>query len=265
MKTAKKNDTGTVENSVPAGTEPTAPATVPTSTGNGPTVLTTKLVNPFELYAELEGGETFFDGDYLRLDQKSAEYVRGRDKESVDIAEVFVANVHEARHGWIQFKGDGEGVERKTWLIVECPALPACPACGNTVNNHDDKHCDWRPTVYLLMRPATDPDDLMCFTGGGKGARRAVAQLCGIYAREGANRQGKNPKIKLKTWSFENKSGGTTTWPDFSNIVGWDFFTPGVATPEPKLIAVPAAPPAPAKTAKALPPKQNDMDDEIPF
>jgi len=222
-----------------------------------------KLVDPFAHYAEIEGGEAFFDGDYLKLDQKSKEYVRGQKKEPVGATEVFVANLHEARHGWIKF-GE-EGVQRQTWLIVKRPELLQCPACGDTVDDHDDKRCDWRPTIYLPMRSGTGTDDLVCFTGGGKGARRAVAQLCGIYAREGANRRGKSPAITLQTWSFENKSGGTTTWPDFSNIVGWEFFEPGVATPEPKPVAVPIAPPTPAKTVKALPPKRDDMDDQIPF
>jgi hypothetical protein len=268
VKTAKKNDIGTGENSVPASTEPTAPATVPTSTGNGPTPPDTKLVDPFAHYAMLEGGESFFDGDYVRLDQKTGQYVRGQSKEPIDANEVFVANVHESRHGWIMF-GE-EGVERQTWLIIERPVLPPCPSCSDTVNNHDDKHCNWKPTVYLPMRSASDADDVVCFTGGGKGARRALAQLCSIYAREGADRRGRSPKITLDSFSFENKSGGKTFWPDFSNIVGWEFFTPGVATPEPKLIAIPTTPPTPAKTAKALPPKHKkdvsgDLDDEIPF
>jgi hypothetical protein len=85
------------------------------------------------------------------------------------------SNMHEARHGWIKFaKGDGEGVERHTMLIMECPELPPCPACGNIVDEHDDKRCDWRPVVYLPLRSVTDPDDVV---GTGKGARRAVAQL----------------------------------------------------------------------------------------
>ena len=59
-------------------------------------------------------------------------------------------------------------------LIMECPELPPCPACGNIVDEHDDKRCDWRPVVYLPLRSVTDPDDVV---GTGKGARRAVAQL----------------------------------------------------------------------------------------
>jgi hypothetical protein len=218
-----------------------------------------KLVDPFAHYAASEGAEAFFDGDYVKIDQERG-WIRGQKKEPIGATEPFVANMHEARHGWIKFaKGDGEGVERQTMLIMECPDLPPCPACGNIVDKHDDKRCDWRPVVYLPLRSVTDPDDVVCFTGTSRGARRAVAQLCRVYAREGADRQGKSPAIMLNTWSFDNKSGGKTTWPDFK-IVGWEFFTPGVPAPEPKLVAVPIAPPSPRQRNRGV-----DLDDEIPF
>ena len=221
-----------------------------------------KLVDPFAHYAASEGSEVFFDGDYVRIDQEHGAWVRGQKKEPIGATEAFVANMQEARHGYIKFaKGDGEGVGRQTMLIMECPELPPCPACGNVVDKHDDKRCDWRSVVYLPLGSVADPDDVVCFTGTGKGARRAVAQLCRIYAREGADRQGKSPAITLNTWSFENKSGRKTTWPDFK-LVGWQFFTPGVPAPPVAPIAVPIAPTAAAAKAE---PRDGDMDDEIPF
>jgi hypothetical protein len=220
-----------------------------------------KLVDPFAHYAAIEGPEAFFDGDYLRIDQERG-WIGGKEKEPIGATEAFVAKMHEARHGHIKFpKSDGESVEHRTELIMERPELPPCPACGNIVDEHDDKRCDWRPVVYLPLRPVTDPDDVVCFTGTGKGARRAVAQLCRVYAREGADRQGKSPAITLNTWSFDNKSGGTTTWPVFK-LIGWEFFAPGVPAPPVTLIAVPVVPPASAAKAQ---PRQGDMDDEVPF
>jgi hypothetical protein len=253
----------------------------PANTGNGPAPPTTmtapldmKFVDPFAHYAASEGGEAFFDGDYVKLDQDRQEFLRGQQKEPIGVTEAFVADMHQARHGSIKFKGDGGGVERHTVLIIECPELPACPACGNIVEEHDDKRCDWRSIVYLPLRSVTDPDDVVCFTGTGKGARRAVANLCRVYARAGADRKGKSPVITLNTFEFENKAGGRTTWPDFK-LIGWDFFTPGVPAPEAKPVAVPITPPPPSsggapampvapKAAKALP-KRDDLDDEIPF
>jgi hypothetical protein len=229
-----------------------------------------KLVDPFAHYAAIEGGDALFNGDYAKIDQEEHRWVRGQKKEPIGTTEPFVANVHEARHGWITFaKGDGERVERHTILIMECPELPPCPACGNIVDEHDDKRCDCRPVVYLLLRSVADPDDVVCFTGTGNGARRAVAKLCRVYAREGPDRQGKSPAITLNTWSFDNKSGGKTTWPDFKNI-GWEFFTPGVPAPEPKLVAVPIAPPTKPAAAKLATPARKrgdlgDLDDEIAF
>ena len=98
-------------------------------------------------------------------------------------------------------------------------------------------------------------------TGTGKGAHKAVAQLCGLYARPGADRQGKDPVVLPESRSFKNDSGGTTTWPIFKSL-GWDFFVPGVPAPPVAPIAVPIPRPAPAAKAQ---PRHGDMDDEIPF
>ena len=107
-----------------------------------------KLVDPFTHYAAIEGGDAFFNGDYARIDPEHG-WVRGREKEPIGATEAFVANMHEARHGHIKFaKSDGESVEHRTALIRERPELPPCPACGNIVDEHDDKRCDWRPVVY---------------------------------------------------------------------------------------------------------------------
>jgi len=218
-----------------------------------------KLVDPFAHHAAIEGGDAFFNGDYAKVDPEHG-WVRGREKKPIGATEAFVAKMHEARHGHIKFaKSDGESVEHRTALIMDRPELPPCPACGNIANEHDDKRCDWRPGVYLPLRSVTDPSDVLCFTGNGLGARRAVAQLCRIYAREGPDRQGKSPTILLETRSFKNNAGGTTTWPVFK-LIGWDYFTPGVPAPQPRPVAVPIAPPSPRPRKRGV-----DHDDDIPF
>jgi hypothetical protein len=222
-----------------------------------------KYVNPFAAYAEQESSPAFFAGDYVKIDQEKREYIRGKDKKPIGATQAWVAHIYETRHGWIKFaKSDGEDIERDIVLIRQQPQLPPCPACGDVVDEHDDKRCSWRSTVYLLLRSVTDPNDVVCFTGTGKGARVAVAELCRIYGRPGADRQGKSPVIALNTRSFENKNRSTTTWPDFK-FVGWDFFVPGVSIPDVQPITVPITPAT--ETAKALTSKRGDMDDEIPF
>jgi hypothetical protein len=248
----------TIDDKIDATTNAST-ASVPATTATTPPA--TKLVDPFAHYAASEDGD-FFDGDYARLDQKLG-WIRGQEKRPISATETFVAAVHDARHGWIRFaKSEGESVERQSELIMEKPVLPLCPVCGGTAQEHDDnpKRCDRRPVVYLPLRSNTGPDDAMCFTGTGKGARKALGQLCGkYYGRPSADRQGKSPVLLLNSRSFENGSGGTTAWPVFK-IVGWEYFTPGVPAPEPTLVAVPITP---AATAKLAAPR--DMDDEIPF
>lgn len=220
-----------------------------------------QLVNPYARYGELEGGTSFFAGDYLRLDQKVG-YVRGQNKTPVDTKQGYVISMMEAGHGFVKFARGGDGrPEHDVCLIREQPELSPCKACGRSAREHDEhpKQCDWRPTVYLPLRPFGDPSDVICFTGTGKGARIAVAELCKVYGRPGADRGGRDFVIMLETRSFPNSEGGTTVWPVFRQI-GVEFFVPDTPAPPTALIAAPTT----ASAAKALA-KRGDMDDEIPF
>jgi hypothetical protein len=97
----------------------------------------------------------------------------------------------------------------------------------------------------------------LCYTGTGKGARKALAQLCGLYSR--ADRQGKSPVLVLKSRSFTNDSGGTTVWPVFNKPINWEFFEPDTPAPPVRPIAVNIPPPP------SLPKPAGDLNDEIPF
>jgi hypothetical protein len=88
----------------------TVPATVKTSTSGQPPAppRDEKLVNPFAYFGEQEGGSSFFNGDYLRLDQKLG-WIRGQDKTPVDTTLKYVTHMVEARHGYVRFpQQDGE-------------------------------------------------------------------------------------------------------------------------------------------------------------
>jgi len=260
MQDTFENNNENAADAATAGNGGSVPATTPATAVTAPPGM--KLVDPFAHFAASEG-DNFFSGDYVKLDQKAG-WVRGQKKTPIEATAAWVGDVHEARHGWIVF--DDDGVERHAVLIREYPELPPCPACGGTAHEHEhdkSKRCKWRPVVYLLLRLLADPDDVVCFTGTGKGARKAVAQLCGIYARPGADRQGKSPVLLLDSLSFENEAKGTTLWPVFK-LIGWEFFELGTPTPEVQPIPVPIAPPA---TAKPAAPARNrgDLDDDIPF
>jgi hypothetical protein len=208
-----------------------------------------QLIDPFARYGELESGD-HFEGDFVKLDQKKG-WIRGEQKTPLD-TEAWVANMREARHGWIKYQEDGPPIRRLV-RIMEQPELPPRP--------EDD---GWNSVVYLPLRSLANPEDVVVFTGGGQGARTALGRLCKVYARTDADRHGKDPVVALEqTKPFNNKAGGTTIWPIF-RWLGAEHFVPDVPAPPVQAIAVPIEPPAKLAT-KALLPKRGDMDDDIPF
>jgi hypothetical protein len=264
-----KDDTATddtIEIDREKPTQPTAPpASVPaTVKAAAPTAPPGhQLVNPFARYGELEGSSSFFNGDLLKLDQKLG-YVRGREKTPLDTAQGYVTNMMEAYHGYVKFasQGSDERTEYDVRLISEQPDLWLCKSCGRSVREHDDKpkFCSWKPAVYLPLRSLADADDVVCFTGTGKGARKEVAELCKIYGRPGADRGGRDFVVMLETYSFRNSEEGTTVWPVFK-VIGYEFFVPDTPAPTVQPVVVPIEPPAKAAAGT----KRGDMDDEIPF
>ena len=237
---------------------------IDTGTGNGAALDTTatappaghELVNPFARYGALEGSTSFFNGDFIKLDQKLG-YVRGQEKDPADTAQGWVTNMMEARHGYIRYpRSEGDKVEHDVYLICEHPEPPLCRACGYSMREHDEqpKRCEMKPVVYLPLRPLGDPDDVVCFSGNGRGARVAVAELCKIYGRPGADRGGRDFCVMLETRSFGNSEGGTTVWPVFRPI-GYEFFVPDTPAPTPQPIAV-----STAAAGKALPGRKGRDD-----
>jgi hypothetical protein len=233
-----------------------------TNGGSADNVLATRKVNPFALYSQLYGGEDFFEGDYVRLSQEGP-YVRGPEKEEIDATALFVVNLQEARHGWINF--DGERPKRLTVYIRDNPEGIPRESCGDNDPRYWKKQGKdpWVPTVYLPMRDLSD-NSIVCFNGMGQGASKAMGELCRIYARPGADRGGKMPVLLLESFTFENRSGGTTRWPRFK-IVDWQFFEPDTPAPPVELIEVSATEPPKPKAIAAPKVRSSDMDDTIPF
>jgi hypothetical protein len=231
-------------------------------TNGGTNVPATRKVNPFALYADLYGGENFFEGDFVKLSQEDG-WVRGSEKEQIGETEMFCANLLEARHGWIKYN-QGERPQRLTVRVADNPQGIPRESCGDMDPRLWNKDRDpWVSTIYLPMRCLTD-DSIVCFTGGGQGASKAVGELCKVYARPGADRGGKMPVILLEDFTFENRSGGTTRWPRFK-IVDWQFWEADTPAPPVELVEISAteAPkPAAIESPKA---RYSDMDDSIPF
>jgi hypothetical protein len=220
----------------------------------------TKLVNPFDVYAKLYGGEEFFDGDFVRLTQDGP-YVRGSEKEEVGATETFVIDLLQARHGWINFQG--ERPKRLTVRVAENPEGIPRASCGDNDSNRWKNGKDpWVPTIYLPMRAMAD-NAIVCLNLSGQGGMKALGELCRVYARPGADRKGKMPVLVLDSFTFENRSGGTTRWPRFK-IVGWEYFEPDTPAPEVEMIQVSATEPPKPKALEA-PKKRSDLDDDLPF
>src|SRR5262249_47669195 len=149
----------------------------------------------------------------------------------LDIKQSYVTNMMGTHHGYVKF--GGERVEHDVKPIHKQPDMWLCKACGYSAREHDEhpKRCDWKPTVYLPLRPLADASDVMCFTGTGKGARVVVGDLCKVYGRPGADRDGKDFVIMLETRLLPpTNERSTTVWPVFK-VIGYEFFVPDTPAP----------------------------------
>ena len=131
------------------------------------------------------------------------------------------------------------------------------------LNPQGKREDPWRKTIYLPMRTADG--EKIVFGPFADTLIRAVNNFIRLCRR--SDRGGKDPVVLLGSESFRNTHGGTTHKPTVK-IIGWEYWTPGVAASPPKPVLVPITPPATPATAKLASPARKvagDMDDEIPF
>lgn len=234
----------------------------------------TRLVDPFEMFAQTEGGSTFFEGDYIQLNGQTGAWSRGFDKEPIGATTSFLCNMNELHVGWIKMV-DGKTDDRRIGRVFDGYQRPPRETLGDLderrwpFNRKGEREDPWKEAIYLPMRCLDDGESVV-FAPLNMTGRRELAKFIKVYCR--ANRKGRYPVVSLETRSFENQSGGQTYVPVF-RILGWEFWD-GEPAPTPAPVQVPIAPAAAAPPQKALaaPDKTrpdddsfSDTDDEILF
>jgi hypothetical protein len=236
-------------------------ATVPAKS-KAPAAPATELVNPFTHFARrYSSSATFFSGDFIQVNGNTGALTRGADNRPVDKTEYFKANMHEAMFGWVKWT-KGQVEDRRLGYIIQGFEPPEREALGDLHHDPDP----WRLTVYLPMKDSKG--EVCCFTASSQSGIDAVCELCDIYARPGADRQGKQPVLQIVVTSYENKKYSRTVYKPKFVPIGWEFWDDKTPAPEIKPIAVPVISvdkAAPVLTTTSKSPRFGDMDDEFPF
>jgi hypothetical protein len=265
--TVAETEVSTETAAAPADAMPTI------STRSGATVPPGKrLVHPLDLYLEREaGGTDFFEGDFLNFNGQTNEWTRGPDKEPVGATVPFLVNLAGLAVGRVKIV-DGKIVDREIGLVRD--GYQRKPreelddydeSCWRT-DKRGKRTDPWLNTTYVPMRCLEDGEPVV-YGPFSDSARNAIKQFVKTCRR--TDLDGKDPIVLLRSTNFKNTHGGVTYKPHFE-IVGDDYWEPGIPASPMTPIAVPAVAPAAAKpiakaVIKELPKRKDDMDDEIPF
>lgn len=172
------------------------------------------------------------------------------DGEVVSWGTEYVAHCEGWTKAWIKFQ-DGQVVDRKIYRVADGLRPPDREELDEKekIGAKDPKSgLSTDPWVYQHLLPLEDKGgNLVVFVTSSTGGKRAVADLCKVYARRlSRTGQGDKPIIKLSGATMPTKHFGDVPRPAFE-ITGWGGGGGGVH--------------------KVVPPDtlQQEMNDEIPF
>ena len=186
--------------------------------------------------------------------QRMLKFVKGKYRigdDEVPVGTTFIAHPIGWTKCWIKFE-DQQFIERKMYRVAEGARVPDRDELGDMDSSQwgpgmSGPHSDPWSMQYLL--PLEDPEtgEVVVFVTGSVGGRRAVAGLCGIYARrKSRDRAIGSPKIGLFVGEMPTSQYGKVPCP-ILKLQGWT--TGGEEVRE--------------VTGEVSSP--GDMDDEIPF
>jgi hypothetical protein len=135
-----------------------------------------------------------------------------------------IAFIDELACGFAKFNEDGPPDVRLGKLKFGKDSLPKRQDLGD-LNEEDWEIVEgkpkdrWQPIMQLSLSPLDCIGELVMFSAiGTGGARSAVADLCGIFAR--SPRHGLLPIIELRTRSYKHKKYGVVHVPVLK-LVSW--------------------------------------------
>jgi hypothetical protein len=178
--------------------------------------------------------------------------------ENVPLGTEYVAHVRAWGKCWIKFV-DGEMADRKMYRVALGEKPPEREELDDQDENGwpvglDGKPAD--PWVFQHLLPLEDPASgkVVIFVTSSFGGKRAVADLCGEYAKRAAkNPDCGQPIIKLRGSVMPTKKFGKVPCPLFE-VIGWD-----EAPPSGGVEIISPTPPVTPKDSK------DAFGDEIPF
>jgi hypothetical protein len=189
-------------------------------------------------------------------------------KEAVPLGTEYLAHAAAWTKTWLKFV-DGKIADRKIYRVARGERPPEREELDDWPNGENGK---WWPTSndgqpsdpwsyqYLLPLENMVTGELVIFTTGTVGGRRAVADLCKAYGNREKNGRGGQPVVRLAAVDMPTKYGNQPR-PLFE-IVGWDDAVPDEAAVEELAAAIPVQP---TQHTAAAAKRSSDMDDEIPF
>jgi hypothetical protein len=192
---------------------------------------------------------------------KKGTWQKGESKEELGEGTRAVALMNEARHGYVFWK-DKKPIYQpgKIGRLCEGFELPDRQTLGNLdesrwpIGLSGKAEDPWRHSVFLPMQLVGD-DEILTFTSSSEGGRSAFYHLAKRYAWLGRKHVGQDPVIELGVEDYEHKTYGTLTKPKLE-IVTWAS-KPDVALSDDLGDG--------GEVETELPPRQNDLNDEIPF
>jgi hypothetical protein len=172
-------------------------------------------------------------------------------EELVPLGTEYIAHAKAWVKCWIKFV-DGKVAERKVYRVALGERPPEREDLDDLDKDNWPEGIDGNPAdpwslQYLIPLEKTSDGEVVIFTTSSFGGRRAVADLCGAYAKRTTKSAScGQPIVKLAKAEMPTKKFGTVPRPQF-DIVGWD---------------------EPSKDIDVMPPSvtsEGGFDDLIPF
>lgn len=205
---------------------------------NDKTPATPPSNNPF-IEAATEGGDS--PGELLKF--VKTRWQIGDDE--VLIGTEYVAHIDQLMRAWVKFK-DNKVISRVMGKVVDGFKAPPREELGDTdpqTWEKDDKgqpRDPWALQWYLPL-VSVESGEVVTFITGSEGGNIAIKNLCLTYGYR--NRNGQLPIVALQKRSYKHDKYGHLETPKLA-IVGWD---------------------GTRKTAPVLSPKDNNLNDQIPW